>query len=66
MTPDEQLWQLELENESLRGVDYCWKEAGAIRKNDKLCQNFPANVGRSDHYGRASCLTELSLYEQNA
>ena len=41
MMPEEELWQLELENEGL--------EEGATRKNNKLCQNFPADVGRS-HY----------------
>ena len=44
MTPGEELWQLELENEGL--------EEGATRKNNKLCQNFHADVGRSHHEGR--------------
>ena len=44
MTPGEELWQLELENEGL--------EEGATRKNNKLCQNFTADVGRSHYEGR--------------
>jgi len=47
MTPEEELWQLELDSEGLEG--------GATRKNNKLCQNFPDDAGRSHHYSRASC-----------